>query len=387
MKLRSTIPKLSTRRPRSVALAVITLMMVVSLPIQALVSSGVVHATETSAQISARLRALREDLARYENQAAQLRGQASSLKQALNQLGAERAAVQAKIDINQAEHDELVLQIKQTEDQIKLNRDILGDTIADMYLGDQISPLEMVFSSSNISDFLDKQEYRSSMRDNLQSRIAEIKELKKSLENNKKNVESVLNDQKVQRDILSEKVREQQRLLANTQGQESRFKAAIAKSREDIGKAEEAHAAAVYRELLAQGGGGAAQTDYPYATKTDTTCRSTWDPWGYCFRQCTSYVAWKLSKDPRNSGFSYRGHAKYWWNAGKRVSASEVAHGHVIVTTAGQYGHVMFVESVSGDTIRYTDYNGRGGRVSPGQGTINRNVATNGISYKVISFR
>lgn len=384
--------KLSTATPASISfkarvmLAVVAIIMAIATPAQVILSQSQVLAVKSSAQIKAEMRALSEDLERYRSTAESLRGRAKTLKQAMDQFAAEKAVMQAQIDLNQAEHDSLVQQIADTEDQIERNRDTLGDTIADIHIEDQISPIEMIFSSKNISSFLDRQEYRNSVRDELKRTNDEIKVLKAELEQKKSAVADVLNNQKVQRDILAGKEAEQRKLLADTQGQESQYQAAIAKSSAELEAAQAAHQEAVRRELAALGSGGATQTDYPYAGAADTVCRSVWDKWGYCYRQCTSYVAWKLSKDPRNSGYSYLGHAKYWWDDGVTVSRANVAAGHVIVRSSGTYGHVMFIEWVNGETIHYTDYNGIGGPVSPGQGTISKAAATSG-AYRVISFR
>jgi surface antigen len=385
MKLRPTTPASHSFKTR-LLLAVVAVIMAVATPAHMIISQSEVMARKSSSQIKAEIRALNEDLARYRAEAESLRGRAQTLKQAMDQFAAEKAVIQTQINLNQAEHDSLVQQIADTEEQIEYNRDVLGETIADIHIEDQISPIEMVFSSKNISSFLDRQEYRNSVRDELKRTNDEIKALKAELEAKKEKVAAVLNDQKVQRDILAGKEAEQRRLLEATQGRESQYKAAIAKSSADLEKAQIEHQKAVQRELAELGSGGATQTDYPWKTAGDTVCRSVWDKWGYCYRQCTSYVAWKLSKDPRNSGYSYLGHAKYWWDDGRVVSRNNIESGHVIVRSSGPYGHVMFVEWVDGETIHYTDYNGIGGAVSPGQGTISKTAATTG-GYRVISFR
>ncbi len=87
-----------------------------------------------------------------------------------------------------------------------------------------------------------------------------------------------------------------------------------------------------------------------------------YDEWGYYFRNCTSYVAWKLSTlgvpPEKIKGL---GNAKFWFdNAKKRgiPTGSTAAVGAVAVSTTGKYGHVAFVEAVHGDgTITVSEYN------------------------------
>jgi len=47
-----------------------------------------------------------------------------------------------------------VIQIADTEKKIKDNQDALGETIANLYVDGKISPLEMIASSKNVSDYL-----------------------------------------------------------------------------------------------------------------------------------------------------------------------------------------------------------------------------------------
>ena len=57
----------------------------------------------------------------------------------------------------------------------------------------------MIASSKNISDYIDKQEYRNSVKDDLKNTIDEINALKKSLDEQKKSVSIVLEEQKAQK--------------------------------------------------------------------------------------------------------------------------------------------------------------------------------------------
>src|SRR5690606_23947971 len=107
--------------------------------------------------------------------------------------------------------------------KIQANRDALGATIASLYVNGKTSPLEMLASSKNVSDFLNQQEYRTSVRDELTSTIKEIKELKQELEDKRAAVEKVLNDQKAARDNLAAKEAEQQQLLNATRNDEAAY--------------------------------------------------------------------------------------------------------------------------------------------------------------------
>ena len=206
----------------------------------------------------------------------------------------------------------------------------------------------------------------------------------------------MLEEQKVQRDLLAGKEAEQQKLLDKTRGDEAQYRELVAKGESAMAtiRAQQAQAQAALRGSSGFSGGAGNSGGYPWAgspTNYNDNCRypnggSGADDWGYCVRQCTSYVAWKLDRDGKNpASFSGMGHAYSWYYSGTPVSAGDVRRGDVIVWIGGPYGHVMYVEGASGGNVSFTDYNGAGGAVSPGQGSMSAGAATSG-SYRVIRF-
>lgn len=84
------------------------------------------------------------------------------------------------------------------------------------------------------------------------------------------------------------------------------------------------------------------------------------DPLGYGCRQCVSYTAWKVGE--RTGNFPR------WWGNANMWPASARAAGYqtgstprvnsVGVISAGQYGHVVWVEAVNSDgTVDVSQYN------------------------------
>ena len=87
------------------------------------------------------------------------------------------------------------------------------------------------------------------------------------------------------------------------------------------------------------------------------------DPWGYYLRNCTSYVAFKLSTLGINSTlFRGLGNGGDWYNkalASERTSKPAAWDAAVEpATSSNPFGHVAFVESVNSDgTITVSEYN------------------------------
>lgn len=332
----------------------------------------VVQADSFDEQI-ARIQAQIDD---YQEQASKLNSQADSLQKELNSLTAQKNAIQAQINLQEVHRKQLVQQIADNEKKIADNQEALGDTIADLYVSSDISPLEMLASSSSIADYVDKQTYRNTIRDNLVTAITTIKNTKKQLEKQKKAVEDVIAEQQLARDALAAKEGQKQQLISQTRGQEAAYQALIVERENQKLSVQQQQQEAIEAAIRAAGGGPANilpgdpnKGGYPW----EAGCwldANAWshggaygdgtDPLGYGCRQCVSYTAWRVGH--------YTGKFPYYWGNANMWPASARAVGYKTGTTprvnsvgvisAGQYGHVVWVEAVNGDgTIDVSQYN------------------------------
>jgi len=103
-------------------------------------------------------------------------------------------------------------------------------------------------------------------------------------------------------------------------------------------------------------------SEYDWGTIHDNTSYSSeLSPYGYYYRNCTDYVAWKLSSlGVQSAQYRGLGNAKAWASPpagnGLRVDTTP-APGSAAVSTSGTFGHVAFVEQVVGVTITVSEYN------------------------------
>ncbi len=367
MKLRSTTPVSKGLVTRS-ALVASTVLMVVAAPLSIVPN---VAADPFDDQI----RAIQREIDAYQNEAKKFRDQANSLQAQLNIISNEKAQIQAQVDLSQAKFNKLQADIAQTEKDIKSNKDALGETIANLYVDDKISPLEMLASSKNIGDYVDKQEYRSSIRDNLTETIEKIKRLKKELEEQKKETERVLGDQTNARNALAAKEAEQQNLVNETRGQEAAYQGLAAQSNARKLEVQRQQQAAIEAAMRRAGGGinilpgDPNKGGYPWesgcwvdgnAVSHGGYNGNGGDPLGYGCRQCVSYTAYKVGAQTGNYP-RYWGNANQWpasaRNSGYQTGRTPRANS-VGVISAGQYGHVVWVEAVNGDgTVDVSQYN------------------------------
>lgn len=373
MKLRSTTPASIPFMAKSL-LVVSAIVVALAIPIH---FAGSVFADKYDDQINA----LQQDINKYQAEASRLNGEANTLQTKLAGLAAEKAQIQAQLDLSQAKYDKLVIDIADTIKKIKDNQDALGETIANLYVDDKISPLEMIASSKNVSDYLDKQEYRNSVRDQLTSTISTIKDLKKKLDAQKVEVGNLLAQQKSQKEILVAKEAEQQTLLDTTQGQEAAYQQLTAKTSTDMAAIQAQQRAAI--AALTNNGrntsGSVGSFEFRNFSGNQGSCGggypSQWcglgldatsDDWALYNRECVSYTAWAAYNrfGKKVSSFMGSGFAYQWPSTALSMGANVDSNPEVgsVAITPRQYftpmGHAMMVEQVYGDGwVRVSQYN------------------------------
>lgn len=321
------------------------------------------------------IRALQAEIDQAQAQVGVLKTQIRTLQDEIKGIDEQKNIIQAQIDISQVKYEKLKQQIAETERKIAVNKDALGDTLANIYVDDSISPLEMLASSKNIGDYVDQQEYRSTVQDALAQTIAKIKTLKADLEQQQQDVQRTLADQTNSRTALAAKEQERSALLADTQGQEASYQQVATDRRAKQLAIQQAQQAAIEAAIRRSGGGSSVTLPgtsggYPW---NDSNCYVDGNAWsyggidgngtdgmGYGCRQCVSYAAWRAYKET--------GYAPTHWGNAINFPASARAAGFTTssvpraramgIISAGQYGHVVWIDAVNGDgTVDISQYN------------------------------
>jgi peptidoglycan hydrolase CwlO-like protein/surface antigen len=337
-------------------------------------AGNAVHADQYDDQINA----IQSQVDQYQAQANQYHKKANSLQAAVSALTAEKNAIQAQLDLSQAKFDKLTSDIAKNKEQLKENQKALGTIIADLYVDGEVSPLEMLASSKNVGEYMDKNTYQSSVRDKLNTTISAIKSMKEQLEHDQKEVKQVLDQQTSQRAALAAKEAQKQQLLNQTRGSEAAYKQKVAS-----GQAQMAAVAAQQQAALAQATGGGA---YNYGTIGSFQFRnysgnmgctggysycgaqdSYSDPWGLYNRECVSYTAWAVVNrfNKYVTNFAGAGNAYEWPSTTSSMGAytdhnPSVGSVAILPPTPGfsPIGHAMLVESVQGGGwVHVSQYN------------------------------
>ena len=287
----------------------------------------------------------------YQAAIVALQGEIDSLTQVIQANEAKQAQLQAEIIAKQAELDR--------------QRQILGSDVKAMYVDDQMSTIEMLATSKNLSDYVDKEEYRQTVQNSIRTTMAQIAALQKQLQQQKTDIESLLAQQRDQENSLAADKSKQASLLSYNQSQQASFNAQIAANNAQIAKlrADQAALNAVGAHAVtvpASGGsGGACDSGNGNGGYPMIWCRPAQDSvrtsFGYSLnnRECTSYAYWYFTSVLGHTDFRVSGNANRWLATSSYPTHGDPAVNSIGVKTAGTYGHVVIVRALEGQT-----YNG-----------------------------
>lgn len=376
MKLWSTLQLSFSRRATRVGLMCMAFLIAAAVPIS---FGSKVYADKFDDQ----LRSLQSQANQAQAQADQYRAQADTLQNKLNQITAEKNAIEAQVQISQAKQAQLIADIAANTKKMEDSQSALGETLANLYVDGKVSPLEMLASSQNIGDYIDKQSYQSAVRDQLKESIDSIKKIKKQLDDDKKALEKVLAELDTQNKQLAAAQAEQQSLVDQTRGEEAAYQNLVNSTKGQMADIS-AQQRSYYQSLIASGksGGGvvgafqytnlspnngAGGCSGGYPGKWCGTQDTVVDNWGLYNRECVSYVAWALESrfGKTVNNFRGQGNAYQWPSAAAAYSgAYRVADPQpgdvVVLPQSGAFapvGHVMIVESVNGGSMHVSQFN------------------------------
>jgi len=290
-----------------------------------------------------------------------LQAQAASYQDAINQLQQQIDGMQASINANQAQQAALQQQIADAQNQIDQQKAFLANDLKSMYVDGTPTTLEVLATSKNLSDFMDKQAYRTSVQNKLQDTLAKIAVLQKELQTKKAAVDQLLSEEQDQQNQLASAQAQQISLRNYNQAQQASYNAQITANSKQIAQLR-AQQAAANKSL----GGGVIAGDPGhggYPARWDNVAQdSVIDSWGMYNRECVSYAAWKV--------YSTYGYMPYWGGSGNAnqwpgnaqragiPTSSTPKADTVAIWNVGSYGHAMWVEAVNSDgSLWVSQYN------------------------------
>jgi surface antigen len=336
--------------------------LLILLAVVGLVGGAVVHADQFDDQINS----LRGQNSNIQGLLNGLESSASSYQQAIAQYQAQINAVQAQLSANQAQQVQLEAQIASDQQQIDQKKAQLGATIKAMYIDGQTSTIEELASSSSLSAYVDKEEYREKVQDDLNVTIDQITALQNQLKQQKAELDTLIASEQAQRAQLASDQSEQQRLLTFNQGQQSAYNSQLNANSSQIAELRRLQIIANNRYNIGDFKGSPDNGGYPDRW-ANARQDSMLDSWGMYNRECVSYTAFRVHQDflaGKNSRdmpyWGGRGNANEWDNdaraAGIPVDTNPTP-GSIAISNAGAFGHAMYVEAVNGNEIYVQQYN------------------------------
>jgi peptidoglycan hydrolase CwlO-like protein len=344
----------------------------------ALLSVPVVHADVYQQPINS----LTNQTSQTQSLLASLQSTATTYQGAITSLESQIDAIQTSIRANQAAEAADTAKISADQAQISQNKQILSDDIKTMYVDGQMSTIEELATSKNLSDYVDAQEYRGLIQDKVTDLLQSIQSLESQAQTQKQQVIVLLaTEQSQQAQVTADEAQESQLLSAN-QGQQDQYNQQITSNNSQISslKAQQAAANASIAKSVrvsataSSGGGGACDIGsgnggYP-AAWCDTAQDAITDSNGFPNRECTSFAYWYFTTQEGQSSFRVSGNAGWWWETSNYavstypdvkvgalgVEPSSSLNAPVPSLHGGYYGHVMVV--LADGSSSGTTYNG-----------------------------
>ncbi|HEX3082596.1 MAG TPA: CHAP domain-containing protein, partial [Candidatus Saccharimonadia bacterium] len=269
--------------------------------------------------------------------------------------------LQSQINLNQAKYNAITNSIAQNEAKLSDQKVVLSANLKSMYLDSSVTPLEMLASSSNISDFMDQQQYQDKIKTKIQDAMDSIQKIQADLRTQQTTVTGILDDEKGQQQKLADLQAEANRLLAEATQNAATADADVRASNNQIASLKAQQQAILAAKFGTANGGQACGGGYPgYLCNApqDTVV----DPWGMYNRECVSYTAFKVASSGRHMPYwGGAGNANQWPDNARRAGIpvdGDPQAGDVAISMVGPYGHAMYVESVlGGGKIFVSQYN------------------------------
>lgn len=339
----------------------------------------IVRATDYQAQINA----LQAQNNTTQGQLDQLQVEADGLQATIDGLQTQINGLQGQIDENNAKSADLENQIAAAQAELDHQKKILGENIKAMYLEGDISTIEMLATSKDLSDYFDKEQYRNTVKDKIKDTLDKVTTLKAQLKDQQDQLKALIDQQTTLQSQLASQRAEQARLLGLNQSQQNALDAQMKSNYAKISDLRRQQAAAL---AAITGSNGTSQTwssisfknltggvrcggGYPSAWCNVPLDTIVWDPWGlYYARECVHYVAWATTQRGINlPNFGGRGSAYEWAGTLSHLATIDNnPNGATLVyMPIGSLGHVAMVEyDAGGGYIHVSQYNWQPGMYS-----------------------
>jgi len=180
--------------------------------------------------LNGQIDALKNSLAQKRNEKATLENQIAVFTMQIDQLNLQIQATATEIEKTKTEIAETEQKIAETEAELLRQKELIKESLRVIYEDGRVSAVEVVASSDDFSEFLNRSQYLQTAQEKVQQTADKIKILKEELDSRRKVLEGKKSDldnmkkelEGRQADLASQKAAKDA-LLAQTNGQEAAF--------------------------------------------------------------------------------------------------------------------------------------------------------------------
>lgn len=155
------------------------------------------------------------------------KAEANTLQGAINELNASIDAAQSSLDLTSLQTTQTTEKINSQNAELEKQKLILKDNLKIIYKQGATSPIEVVASSKNLSDFVAQQQYQSAIKKKIDDNAVKIGAIKADLEIKKTELTALATQQKAQVDSIAGQKTQKASLLAQTKGEEAKFQKVV----------------------------------------------------------------------------------------------------------------------------------------------------------------
>jgi len=202
-------------------------------------------------QKQSQIQEMEKKIAEYQAMIKETSTQGNTLKNEIYRMETQIKKLETEVKLTQTKISEASLKIKGlTSDissqniELEKQKNNISQILRQIYEYDQNSPIELILSNANFSEFLSQAQYVANLQEGVQQKLTSIKKLKAQLEEQKTeseiqktNLEGLKKELNGKTSVLDNQKDEKADLLATTKNQEKQYQASLTtlqKQREQI---------------------------------------------------------------------------------------------------------------------------------------------------------
>lgn len=155
----------------------------------------------------------------------------------INSLERELDLTKNKIELVGLEIEKLSLEIQKILDEIKITQGETAQTLSKLYQAERVSPVELVLSGDDFTDFWEQQQYFASFQSSLNALLTQMKALsvelsskKQEQEQNKVQLERLQKQKEIQQNFLDNERQYQKVVLTQNEAQQRQYQSGLAQT-------------------------------------------------------------------------------------------------------------------------------------------------------------